>query len=91
MSYNCKPFCPEKPAKYHCKITSAQGWWDVTGSIVDDTSYGSADNVGLLKQVGSSPFTANKTGSNPFSLNFTTNVVFNNSVTVKCTDLVDGN
>ena len=91
VSFNCPTFCPKVSAKYHCMITSVIQQWDITGSIVDDVSYSSADAVGLLKDVGSSPFTANKTGNSSFSLNFTANVEFNNSVTVICTDLADGN
>ena len=91
VSFNCPTFCPEVLAKYHCVITSAQVRWEITGSYTDDTSYGAADAIGLLKQVGNSPFTANKTGSNSFSLIFTANVEFNNIVTVICTDLADGN
>ena len=71
-------------------ITSSVARWEVSGSVSGVNSFGAADAIGHTLPVGSS-FTANKTGSNSFSLNFTANVEFNNSVTVDCRDLANGN
>ena len=90
MSFNCTTFCPEVLAIYHCVITSQRLLLSVSGNLSGFTSYDQDDSIGTLKQIGSS-FTANKTGSNSFSLNFTANVEFNNSVTVTCQDLGNGN
>ena len=90
VSFPCPTFCPEVPAIYHCVITSSLARWTVSGSVSGTNSFGAADAIGSTKPVGSS-FTAIKTSSNSFSLNFTANVEFNNSVTVECRDLADGN
>ena len=90
VNFPCLTFCPEVSAVYHCVITSAVSRWTVSGSVSGTNSFSAGDAIGHTLPVGSS-FTANKTDSTSFSLNFIANVEFNNSVTVECRDLVDGN
>ena len=90
VSFPCLTFCPEVPAIYHCVITSTLARLTVSGSVSGANSFGAADAIGHTLPISSS-FTANKTGSNSFSLNFIANVEFNNSVTVECQDMANGN
>ena len=90
VSFPCPTTCPEVQVKYECDITSQIVQWNISGSVSGQTTYGASDPTGLTKQISSS-FTANKTGSTSFSLNFTADVEFNNSVTITCQDLSNGN
>ena len=90
MSFPCPTTCPEVQVKYECDITSERMQWNISGSVSGQTTYGASDPIGLTKQISTS-FTANKTGSTSFSLNFTADVEFNNSVTITCRDLSNGN
>ena len=64
--------------------------WNVDSILGGQATYSASDPIGTLKQIGSF-FTANKTGNTSFSLNFTADVEFNNSVTITCQDLSNGN
>ena len=92
VSFPCPTACPEVQVKYECVITSQIAQWNVSSSfgVGGHTTYGANDPIGLTKQI-SIFFTANKTGSTSFSLNFTADVDFDNSVTITCQDLSNGN
>ena len=84
-------FCPNIPSEITCNTTSPVIRWDLSGDIDDEVLFTSLDDIGTNKTSDQNDdFTAIKTGSTSLILNFTSQIEFDNSLTVTCTDLADG-
>ena len=94
MDFSCTSstrFCPNVSSEITCDTTSPAIEWDLSGDIDDDISFGAADPVGTNKTSDENDdFIAIKTGSTSFILKFTSQIEFDNSLTVMCTDLLGG-
>ena len=82
-------FCPNIHSEITCNTTGAIIRWDVTGDVTGTNTFAGSAIIGTTIPVGDE-FTAIKTDGTSFILNFTSQIEFNNSVTVICTDLGDG-
>ena len=92
MGFSCTSstrFCPNVPSEITCTTTSSLIRWDVTGDVTGVNTFGGSAMIGDTIPVGYK-FTAIKADETSFILNFTSQIEFNNSVTVMCRDLGDG-
>ena len=94
MGFSCTSstrFCPNVPSEITCNTTSPVISWGLSGDIDDQIAFSIVDSVGTNKTSDQNDkFTAIKTGSTSFILNFTSQIEFDNSLTVMCTDLNGG-
>ena len=94
MSFSCTSstlFCPLVPSEITCDTINSVIRWAVTGDLTSGVNnFAVANVIGTTKPVGDQ-FTAIKTGNTSFILNLTSQIEFDNSVTVTCIDLVDIN
>ena len=93
MSFSCTSstlFCPLVPSEITCDTTNSVIRWAVTGDLTGVNDFAVTNVIGTTKPVGDQ-FTAIKTGNTSFILNFTSQIEFDNSITVTCIDLLDIN
>ena len=85
-------FCPNVPSEITCNTTSPAISWGLSGDVNDEIAFGALDPVDTNETSDQNDdFIAIKTGSTSFILTFTSQIEFDNSLTVTCTDQSDPN